>query len=156
MDGQAGAWRTGVRWGIGHSAGVLGVGLLAPMLRHTLAIEALSAWGERCVGIVLDHHRDLGHPRGPVPPRRRRAPPTRPLVARAWTCGVRRRDAARVGRQFTAKRAFTVAAMAMMGLTIYDVIGRTLYFRLISIAIMSVAAIGLLVSLAHLRYHALA
>ena len=46
--------------------------------------------------------------------------------------------------------------MAMMGLTIYDVIGRTLCFRLISIAIISVAVIGLLVSLAHLRYHAIA
>jgi hypothetical protein len=49
-----------------------------------------------------------------------------------------------------------VAAMAMMGPTIYHVIGRTLYFRLISIAIISVAAIGLLGNLAHLRYHALA
>jgi hypothetical protein len=54
------------------------------------------------------------------------------------------------------RTGLTVAAMAMMGLTICDVIGRTLYFRLISIAIISVAAIGLLVSLAHLRYHALA
>jgi hypothetical protein len=36
-----------------------------------------------------------------------------------------------------------VAAMTVMGPTIYDVIGRTLYFRRISIAIMSVAADGL-------------
>jgi hypothetical protein len=56
----------------------------------------------------------------------------------------------------TAQRVFTVAALAMMGLTIYDVIGRTLYFFLIEIAIISVAAIGLLVSLARLRYRALA
>ena len=56
----------------------------------------------------------------------------------------------------TAERVLTVAALAMMGLTIYDVVGRTLYFWLISIAIISVAAIGLLVSLAHLRYRALA
>ena len=38
----------------------------------------------------------------------------------------------------TAERVFTVAALAMMGLTIYDVVGRTLYFWLISIAIISV------------------
>ena len=47
------AWRTGVRWGLGHTAGVLGVGLLALMLRDSLHIQALSAWGERCVGLVL-------------------------------------------------------------------------------------------------------
>ena len=47
------AWRTGVRWGLGHSAGVLGVGLLALMLRDALPVEAISAWGERCVGLVL-------------------------------------------------------------------------------------------------------
>jgi glycosyl transferase family 87 len=56
----------------------------------------------------------------------------------------------------TAQRVLTVAALAMMGLTIYDVIGRTLYFWLIEKAIISVAAIGLLVGLARLRYRALA
>ena len=53
VEGKRRAWRTGVRWGLGHTAGVLGVGLLALMLRDTLHIEALSAWGERCVGLVL-------------------------------------------------------------------------------------------------------
>jgi len=53
VEGKARAWRTGVRWGLGHSTGVLGVGLLALMLRDTLHLEALSAWGERCVGLVL-------------------------------------------------------------------------------------------------------
>ena len=52
-EGKARAWRTGVRWGLGHSAGVLGVGLLALMLRDALPVEAISAWGERCVGLVL-------------------------------------------------------------------------------------------------------
>ena len=50
---KARAWRTGVRWGLGHSAGVLGVGLLALMLRDALPVEAISAWGEHCVGLVL-------------------------------------------------------------------------------------------------------
>ena len=52
-DRKARAWRTGVRWGFGHSAGVLGVGLLALMLRDALPVEAISAWSERCVGLVL-------------------------------------------------------------------------------------------------------
>lgn len=56
----------------------------------------------------------------------------------------------------TAERVLTVAALATMGLTIYDVVGRTLYFWLISIAVISIAAIGLLVSLARLRQRALA
>ena len=50
---KASAWRTGVRWGLGHSAGVLGVGLLALMLRDALPVETLSAWSESCVGLVL-------------------------------------------------------------------------------------------------------
>jgi len=53
IDRKRRAWRTGVRWGLGHSAGVLGVGLLALLSRHALPVEPLSAWGERCVGLVL-------------------------------------------------------------------------------------------------------
>ena len=53
VEGQRRAWRTGVRWGLGHTAGVLGVGLLALMFRDALHVEALSAWAERCVGFVL-------------------------------------------------------------------------------------------------------
>jgi hypothetical protein len=49
----AGSWRTGVRWGLGHSGGVLGVGLLALLARNALPIEALSAHGEVAVGITL-------------------------------------------------------------------------------------------------------
>ena len=47
------AWLTGMRWGLGHTAGVLVVGVLALMLRHALPVAALSAWSERCVGLVL-------------------------------------------------------------------------------------------------------
>jgi hypothetical protein len=53
VEGKARAWRTGVRWGLGHSAGVLGVGLLALMLRDRLHVEVVSAWSERFVGLVL-------------------------------------------------------------------------------------------------------
>ncbi|WP_429819581.1 sulfite exporter TauE/SafE family protein [Ensifer sp. B1-9] len=53
VDAKARAWRTGVRWGVGHSAGVAGVGLLALLLRDALSIDLVSAWGERCVGVML-------------------------------------------------------------------------------------------------------
>ena len=48
-----GVWRTGVRWGLGHSAGVALVGLLALGLREALPLESISAWSERLVGVVL-------------------------------------------------------------------------------------------------------
>jgi len=47
------AWMPGVRWGIGHSAGVALVGLLTLWLRDALPLEFLSIWGERLVGITL-------------------------------------------------------------------------------------------------------
>ena len=53
VDGNKGAWRTGIRWGLGHTAGVLGIGMLALALRLALPVESFSAWGERCVGLAL-------------------------------------------------------------------------------------------------------
>ena len=50
---KARSWRTGVRWGLGHSAGVLGVGLLVLLARHALPVEALSAHSELGVGLAL-------------------------------------------------------------------------------------------------------
>jgi hypothetical protein len=50
---RARSWRTGVRWGLGHSAGVLGVGLLVLLARHALPVEALSAHSELGVGLAL-------------------------------------------------------------------------------------------------------
>ena len=53
VEGKAHAWRTGVRWGLGHAAGVVGVGLLALLLREALPLDSLSAGAERFVGIML-------------------------------------------------------------------------------------------------------
>jgi ABC-type nickel/cobalt efflux system permease component RcnA len=47
------AWLPGIRWGIGHSAGVALVGLLALLLRDLLPLNLLSSWGERLVGVLL-------------------------------------------------------------------------------------------------------
>ena len=46
-------WRPGLNWGMGHTGGVLVVGLLALLFRELLPVELLSAWGERLVGVVL-------------------------------------------------------------------------------------------------------
>jgi Na+-transporting NADH:ubiquinone oxidoreductase subunit NqrB len=47
------AWRAGLRWGLGHSSGVLIVGAAALLLRGALDLDSISGWGERIVGIVL-------------------------------------------------------------------------------------------------------
>lgn len=53
-DGRrGGAWRAGLRWGLGHVGGVVIVGALALLLRQALPLEGLSAWSERLVGAVL-------------------------------------------------------------------------------------------------------
>jgi sulfite exporter TauE/SafE len=47
------AWLPGVRWGLGHSAGVGLVGLLSLWLRGLIPVDLLSSWGERLVGVML-------------------------------------------------------------------------------------------------------
>lgn len=47
------AWLPGMRWGLGHSAGVALVGLLFLWLRDMIPVDLLSSWGERFVGIML-------------------------------------------------------------------------------------------------------
>jgi hypothetical protein len=53
VDGKGRAWRTGVRWGLGHAAGAFFVGLAVLLLRDAFPVEAVSAWGERMIGLVL-------------------------------------------------------------------------------------------------------
>ncbi|HXI52957.1 MAG TPA: hypothetical protein VNH84_15685, partial [Candidatus Saccharimonadales bacterium] len=47
------AWRSGLRWGLGHSSGVLLVGVLSLLLRGLLPLDTVSSLAERLVGIVL-------------------------------------------------------------------------------------------------------
>lgn len=47
-------WLTGLTWGIGHTAGVVTVAMLAVLLRDVLPpIDLISAWSERLVGAAL-------------------------------------------------------------------------------------------------------
>lgn len=52
-DARRTAWRSGFTWGLGHTAGVLVVGLLLIAFRELLPLDALSSWSERIVGAAL-------------------------------------------------------------------------------------------------------
>jgi len=53
-SGQARAsWRTGLQWGLGHTAGVLLIAGLLLLLREQLPLDLVSAYSERLVGIAL-------------------------------------------------------------------------------------------------------
>jgi len=46
-------WVPGVRWGLGHSAGVALVGTGALLAKGWLPVDAISGWGEFIVGVLL-------------------------------------------------------------------------------------------------------
>ena len=50
---QRGAWRTGLRWGTGHAAGVAFVGILSILLRGLLPVDFISRGSDRLVGGLL-------------------------------------------------------------------------------------------------------
>jgi hypothetical protein len=56
----------------------------------------------------------------------------------------------------TAWRALAAASLAVMGLTLFDVMGRTMYGRFMALSIVSVSALLVAAVLAHLRWKALA
>jgi ABC-type nickel/cobalt efflux system permease component RcnA len=47
------SWSIGVRWGVGHSIGVIVVAVVALWVRDFIPPDLLSEWGERLVGILL-------------------------------------------------------------------------------------------------------
>lgn len=62
----------------------------------------------------------------------------------------------RFGEMTTPWRVATVAAVGFMSFTIFDLLGRTLYSRLMAVNVVSVAALTLFIVLAHLRRRSLA
>jgi ABC-type nickel/cobalt efflux system permease component RcnA len=53
IDGGKKSWKMGLLWGVGHTTGVLIVGLIALIGRELIPIEMISHWSERIVGVVL-------------------------------------------------------------------------------------------------------
>jgi sulfite exporter TauE/SafE len=53
VRGRRRSWAVGMRWGIGHSAGVAAVALFLVWARGLVSPELLSEWGERLVGVML-------------------------------------------------------------------------------------------------------
>ncbi len=53
VKSPARTWVAGVRWGMGHSAGVMVVGLITFALKSSLPMDAISSWSERAVGVLL-------------------------------------------------------------------------------------------------------
>lgn len=52
-ESRGSRWRIGLLWGIGHTSGVLTVGVLAVLLRDLLPIDRMSAFSERAIGAAL-------------------------------------------------------------------------------------------------------
>lgn len=52
-QGRPEGWRTGLQWGVGHTAGVLLIATLLLMLKQRLPLDAISAYSERIVGVSL-------------------------------------------------------------------------------------------------------
>ena len=46
-------WRTGLQWGVGHTAGVVLIAPAAAVVREQLPLDAISAYSERIVGVAL-------------------------------------------------------------------------------------------------------
>lgn len=54
IEGRSRGWVAGWTWGVGHSAGVVVVAVLAVLLRDLLPpLDVISAWSERLVGAAL-------------------------------------------------------------------------------------------------------
>lgn len=52
-DGDRNGWRSGLQWGVGHTAGVLLIAMLLLFLKEQLPLDAISAYSERIVGVSL-------------------------------------------------------------------------------------------------------
>jgi sulfite exporter TauE/SafE len=52
-DRRQSSWRTGLLWGVGHTAGILGMAGVALAIGTIFPLEVLSSWSERAVGVVL-------------------------------------------------------------------------------------------------------
>jgi ABC-type nickel/cobalt efflux system permease component RcnA len=47
------AWKIGLSWGLGHLAGMLFIGILFSIFKEIIPVDAISAYSEQIVGLVL-------------------------------------------------------------------------------------------------------
>jgi hypothetical protein len=52
-DADRKTWKTGLQWGVGHTAGFLLIATLLLFLKQQLPLDAISAYSERVVGVSL-------------------------------------------------------------------------------------------------------
>ena len=53
VDDERPHWKTGLQWGIGHTAGVLLIAALLLIVKEQLPLDLISAYSERIVGLSL-------------------------------------------------------------------------------------------------------
>ncbi|MBA4147362.1 MAG: sulfite exporter TauE/SafE family protein [Verrucomicrobia bacterium] len=53
IDRRKHSWIAGAKWGAGHAAGVILIGVLLVFFRELLPMEHISAWSEQLVGLML-------------------------------------------------------------------------------------------------------
>ena len=53
VEARRRAWTLGLRWGLGHSAGIVGVGIIAYLIQDRLDFELLAGLGRYGVGAIL-------------------------------------------------------------------------------------------------------
>ncbi len=53
LESKRSAWRIGMTWGVAHLTGMLLIGLLFMLFRQLIPVEAISAYSEQLVGVVL-------------------------------------------------------------------------------------------------------
>ncbi len=53
IESKKRAWKIGLSWGLGHLAGMLGIGLLFALFKEMIPVDLISEYSEQIVGFVL-------------------------------------------------------------------------------------------------------
>lgn len=53
IESKKATWQIGFRWGLGHTGGVIVIGILALIFRDLMPVDLISSYSERLVGVVL-------------------------------------------------------------------------------------------------------
>ncbi len=53
IESKKSTWQIGFRWGLGHTGGVIVIGIFALIFREIIPVDLISSYSERLVGVVL-------------------------------------------------------------------------------------------------------